>query len=232
MFLARRPLQNIFSDKSSLVLRAMLQSPGHTWKIPELSKIGISFGMASIVLNLAESLGYVERVRIGPGSFSKLIHAENLLRDWNRNYAFDRNPHTYYHSVDDDFLNKLKDYCEAKKIGYALTLYSASRLISPYVKDDRNFVYLDIDIKQAKTVFQDLENSLGLLKLVKGGNTCLAVPYYRKSVFCELQILGQFPAVSNLQLYLDLMGLPPAGREEALHLLDYWKKRGIPFAKP
>jgi hypothetical protein len=232
MILARRQLQNIFSDKSSIVLRTLLATPDHTWKIPELSQKGVSFGLVSLVLNLAESLGYVERVRIGPGSFTKLTHGGDLLRDWNRNYSFDRNPHAYYHSVDPEVLPRLKAYCEAKQIRYALTLFSASRLISPYVKDDRQFVYLDLDLKRAKTVFQELETELGLLKLARGGNTCFAIPYYHTSVFTELQTLESYPVVSNLQLYLDLMGFKPHGPEEAEHLAAHWERLGMPLAKP
>jgi hypothetical protein len=232
MILARRQLQNIFSDKSSIVLRTLLATPGHSWKIPELSQKGVSFGLVSLVLNLAESLGYVERVRIGPGSFTKLTHADSLLRDWNRNYSFDRNPHAYYHALDPDILPRLKAYCEAKNLRYALTLFSASRRISPYVKDDRNFIYLDIDLKQAKPVFADLEAELGLLKLARGGNTCLAIPYYHKSLFADLQTLDGYPAVSNLQLYLDLMGFKPHGPEEAEHLVAHLNRKGTAFAKP
>jgi hypothetical protein len=174
----------------------------------------------------------VERVRIGPGSFTKLTHADSLLRDWNRSYSFDRNPHAYYHSLDQDVLPRLKAYCEAKHLRYALTLFSASRLISPYVKDDRNFIYLDIDAKQAKAVFADLETELGLLKLARGGNTCFALPYYHTSVFAETQTLNGYPVVSNLQLYLDLMGFKPHGPEEAEHLAAHWTQKGIDFAKP
>jgi hypothetical protein len=232
MFLMRRQLKSLFSDKSSIVLRTLLQAPDHAWKIPELSQRGVSFGLASLVLNLAESLGYVERVRIGPGSFTRLTQVKNLLRDWHLSYSFDRNPHVYLHCVEGDFLEKLKTYCRNRNLRYALTLFSASRFISPYVKDDRHFVYLDMDLKQAKTVLEELQNEMGLLKLARGGNACFAIPYYHKSVFTELQTLEGHPAVSNLQLYLDLMGFKPHGPEEAEHLIQVWNQRGIPFARP
>jgi hypothetical protein len=74
---------------------------------------------------------------------------------------------------------------------------------------------------------------LGLLKLARGGNTCLAIPYYHKSVFTELQTLDNYPVISNLQLYLDLMGFKPHGPEEAGHLAAQWNQAGMTaFAKP
>lgn len=224
--LMRRQLQNIFSDVSSLVLRALCREPQRRWRIPELAQLGVSFGLASIVLNRAESLGYVERVRTGPGSYTRLADQAHLLQDWARQYSFERNWHTYYYYPHKDFQAKLKKYLQAKKIPYAFTLFSASRMISPYVKDDRHFVYLDIAPQNAKTIFRDLEAELGLMQLVRGGNICLAIPFYHHSVFKTLRQIKGHPVVSNLQLYLDLMGFQPAGPEEAAHLLEHWKKNG------
>ncbi|MEW6516735.1 MAG: type IV toxin-antitoxin system AbiEi family antitoxin [candidate division FCPU426 bacterium] len=223
--LMRRQLQNIFSDCSSLILRALFREPQRHWRIPELARLGVSFGMASIVLNRAESLGYVERVRTGPGSYSRLADREHLLEDWTRHYSFERNWHAYYYYPRKDFLPRLREVLERRNLRYALTLFSASRLISPYVKDDRHFVYLDITPQQAKAVFRELEADLGLMRLVRGGNICLAIPFYHHSVFKTLRHAKGYPVVSNLQLYLDLMGFAPSGPEEAKHLLSHWKKQ-------
>lgn len=228
--LMRRQLQNIFSDCSSLVLRALFREPLRHWRIPDLAQLGVSFGLASIVLNRAESLGYVERVRTGPGSYTRMADQEHLLHDWAKQYSFERNWHTYYYYPHKDFQTKLKKYLQNKNIPYALTLFSASRLISPYVKDSRHFVYLDISHQHAKTLFQDMEAELGLMQLVRGGNVCLAIPFYHHSVFKTLRHIKGYPVVSNLQLYLDLMGFQPIGPEEAKHLLDYWKKAGESLA--
>ena len=138
-------LQNIYSNRSSLVLRALLREPEKKWTIQDLAGEGISFGHASEALSKAESLGYVQRILKGPDSHTRLIRKEELLKDWLRSYSFDRNQQAYYLTTDKDFLKKCAQYLNRKKKKFALTLYSASRLISPYVKDNRHFIYLDID---------------------------------------------------------------------------------------
>jgi hypothetical protein len=123
----------------------------------------------------------------------------------------------------------LTGYLKSKGVRYALTLYSATRLIAPYVKDDRHFVYLDLDREKFLPFLKEMEIQTGLLKLVRGGNVCFAMPFYHSSIFENSRKIKEYPVVSNLQLYLDLMGFPPTGREEADHLGDYFKRKGEPF---
>ena len=229
--LKRRQLQNIYSDKSSLILRAMLKDPKRKWKIPDFQKIGVSFGLTNLVLNRAESLGFVNRVRIGPGSYSVLSNKrEELLNDWINNYSFSKNLHTYYYSHDKNILKECKKYFEEKNIEYSLTLYSASRLISPYVKDERSFIYVGIKPEEAEQFLNNIVSRYDLKKLIKGGNLCFAIPFYGSSVFKESRKVKGFNLVSNLQLYLDLVGFPPTGIEEALQLKEYWQKAGEEIA--
>ena len=135
----RRLVKNIFSDRSSLVLRALLREPEKKWTLSELAKEGVSLGLASDVLSQAETLGYVERFAKGPESYTRLIRKEDLLADWAKAYSFERNDHEYYLSSDKNFMKKCAEYLRGKKKRFVLSGYSASRLISPYVKDDRHF---------------------------------------------------------------------------------------------
>jgi hypothetical protein len=222
-------IQNIFSDRSSLALRAFLREPEGEWTLGRLVEEGVSLGVSSEVLNRAEKLGYIERVRKGPQSYSRLIRKDVLLKDWLNAYQFERNQKTYYFYPKEDFLKTCVSVLRKKKVSYALTLFSASRLISPYVKDGRHFLYVDVNLKDAPSFFKELESEIGLYKLVKGGNVCFAVPYYSSSVFRDSQKIKGCSAVSNLQLYLDLMTFPPAGPEEANQLILHFKKKGISF---
>ncbi|MEI7751961.1 MAG: type IV toxin-antitoxin system AbiEi family antitoxin [Candidatus Omnitrophota bacterium] len=222
-------VQNIFSDCSSIILRGMLGEPDRKWTTLDFAARGVSKGLASEVLARAESLGYVERVRKGPGSYSRLIRKEKLLKDWTSQYAFERNPQTFYYYPKRDFLEVCTRYLGDKKISYALTLFSASRLIGAYVKDDRHFLYLDLDRGQLLPFLKEMALQTGLLKLVQGGNVCFSVPFYRSSVFKDSKTAQGYPAVSDLQLYLDLMGFPPSGPEEAAHLLSSYIRKGESF---
>ena len=220
-------VQNIFSDRSSLVLRKLLEEPERKWTTLDFVPLGVSKGLASEVLTRAEALGYVERVRKGPESYTRLIRKEKLLKDWQASYSFEKNLQAYYYYPKADFLKVVARYFERKKIRYALTLFSASRLIEPYVKDTREFLYLDLERNQFFPFLKEMEIQTGLLKLVTGGNVCFAMPFYRSSIFRDSRKLKGYPVVSNLQLYLDLMGFPPSGPEEAEHLVPYFKKKGI-----
>jgi hypothetical protein len=220
-------IQNIFSDRSSLVLRKLLEKPDQKWTTLDFVPLGVSKGLASEVLTRAEALGYVERIRKGPESYTRLIRKEKLLKDWQANYSFEKNVQTYYYYPRSDFWTVASKYLKGKKIQYALTLFSASRLIQPYVKETREFVYLGLARGEFHSFLKEMEIQIGLLKLVAGGNVCFAMSYYRSSVFQDAQKRKGFPVVSDLQLYLDLMGFPPSGPEEAEHLLPYFKKKGI-----
>ena len=103
----RRLVKNIFSDRSSLVLRALLREPERRWILPNLEKEGASLGLASDVLSKAEAQGYVERVLKGPESYSRLIRKDALLRDWVNAYSFERNDSSYYLSTNKDFLKSM-----------------------------------------------------------------------------------------------------------------------------
>lgn len=225
--MAQPLVRNIFSDRSSLALRKLIEEPGAKYTTLDFVSLGVSKGHASEVLTRAETLGYVERVRKGPQSFTRLIRKEKLLKDWTANYSFDKNLQIYYYYPKPDFLKAAVQYFSGKKIAYALTLFSASRLVEPYVKETREFLYLDLERAKFQPFMKEMEVQLGLLKLIKGGNVCFAMPFYRSSVFRDSQKIKGYSLVSNFQLYLDLMGFPPSGPEEAQNLLPYFEKKGL-----
>lgn len=224
-----RTVQNIFSNRASLVLRALLREPQKPWVIPALCQEGLSSGLASGVLNRAEALGYLHRVRKGRESCSRLVRKELLLKDWRQAYRFDRNPRATYFYPGDDFLKAVTRRLAQDRVEYALTLFSASRLISPYVKDDRHFIYLNKRGGALWKYLHQLEREQCIYQLAHGGNVCFLSPVYHSSVFRDAQRVKGYRIVSNLQLYLDLMTFPPSGPEEAQHLEAFFKKRGGAF---
>jgi hypothetical protein len=222
----RRAVRDIFSERASLALRALLSRPQKRWVIPELCREGLSGGLASGVLNRAEALGYIYRERKGRQSFSRIARKDPLLRDWCLAYRFDRNAQAVYFYPGRDFLKVFARRFAQDRVEYALTLFSASRLISPYVKEDRHFVYLNKQGEPFWKYLEQLEREQLLYKLARGGNVCFASPFYRSSVFRDSHLVKGYRVVSNLQLYLDLMTFPPSGPEEAKHLEEFFKKRG------
>ena len=222
----RRPLKNIFSDRSSLVLRALLREPGRQWKLKELAAEGITPILAGYVLERAEAYGFVHRVQAGYKSYAELVDPKSLLETWSRSYRIvDLLPMTFQFRGA-DFLPALRDVLMAKGVGFALTLFSASRRIAPYVKNTREFVYLDASPSEILDILGQASSQLGLARAEQRWNVCFFSPFYRRSIFKHVRLLKDYPAVDDLQLYLDLTGYPPVGYEEANFLVQHWKKGG------
>ena len=72
----------------------------------------------------------------------------------------------------------------------------------------------------------DLRQQLDLKELVRGGNINIVRPYYKNSVFCGARTIKGFKVVSGLQLYLDLYGFKPRGREHAEYLKKALEEKG------
>jgi hypothetical protein len=222
---------NIFSDKSSLILRAMLENPSRKWTVPSFVEAGVSAGLASLTINTAEAAGFVEHVRRVKGeSYCRIVRREALLKEWSRAYSFEKNSHAYYLYPGKDFLAAADNYFRRRGAGYALTLYSATRLISPYVKDDRHFLYVDAPADGLKEFLKETESRLGLHQVAERGNVCLALPFYKSSVFRDARQIEGYPVASDLQLYLDLNTFAPVGRQELEeNLIPLWKGKKVPF---
>lgn len=54
----------------------------------------------------------------------------------------------------------------------------------------------------------------------QGANVILVSPYYKHSVFYDLQKIKKLWVVSDIQLYLDLYHYPLRGLEQAEYLYD------------
>lgn len=215
MLLTAQPLRNLFSDGSSLILRALLREPNRHWTVTDLAQEGVTAMMASKVLSKAESLGYVRRHRAGRNSYSRLTDGSRLLRDWRSSYRFDDNKQVEFFYGGGELEDALRKACHEFGIHYAWTLFSASRLIAPYVRESRDCVYLDIETPDAQRVLDRIRVRLALTPMNQGGNLTIALPFYRRSVFRNVRMIENRPVVSPLQLYLDLYGHSAPGRQEA-----------------
>jgi hypothetical protein len=223
------PVRNIFSATASLIPRALLREPERKWRLGDFVKEGMTMGFASKVLSKAEAMGYVHRVYAGPKSHTTLVDAQAMVRDWARVYQFDRNfPQRRFLFRGNKFVDRLSVFLRKKGVRFALTLFSASRRIASFVGDSGEYVYLDTAREEFPGVVDDLQMNLGLVEAERGGNVLLAVPYYREVVFPMGSAGRGTPVVDALQLYLDLMGYPPAGSQEAENLRSYFQRSGGP----
>lgn len=216
-------MKNIFADKATLVLRKMVNQPDRQWVVRDfIGPQGVSLGMAQGVLDALEKLGYVERVRKGPDSYTILTNKEKLINDWLKEYRFELNEIDTYYTADKNILKKIKTCLNDKQ--YALTLHTGANLITSFVKTEH--IYLYLNVKDWNKEILDIRQKLDLKELVRGGNFHIIRPYYKDSIFIDIQKIKGNRAVSNLQLYLDLYNFQPRGREHAEYLKKLIEEKG------
>lgn len=223
-------MRTIFSDKATIVIRAMLSQPEKKWVARDFEKeFGVGRARAAAVLSILRKKGFVGGIRSGRLAYSILLNKKALLEEWLKFYNFELNKIHLYYSAYEDVLPRLKDYFGTKKLTdrYALTLHTGANFITNYVNTQTVYCYLkDEDFNE---VSLDLRQALNLKELRKGGNFYLLRPYYKNGVFFNNKKIKGYNIVSPLQLYLDLYNFPQRGREHARYLLKILKEKGKNF---
>lgn len=218
-----RGQRDIFSDKASLVLRALLVA-GSPMGVREIAssvsskdeRIRLTPGYVSKVVGELERRGYAAR------RDEKVIlrHAKELLGDWTSAYRGRRRPAPSSYFIlapsTEDLLPRMAASFHAKGVDYAFTGHAGASLVDRYTVFDVAEVYVR-GIEEMTPALADL----GARRVERGGNVNLSVPYYRESAFYDRQMSkGGMKVVSDLQLYLDLYDYPVRGREQAEHLYE------------
>lgn len=221
MRLKTRRLANIFSDKASIILRALLRDPLRDWTIADLIKEGVSETQVINVLDLLSDKEWITRHRQWRNHFINLTKPDYLLQEWIRNYKLDWNPTALYSNHNPNFLNELTTELSKWGVSFALTGISGASLVAPYVAQSTEFIYLLTSAAAAEDVLRKIENRFLLPFPNSSGNIHFMVPYYADAIPKSLQTINGIPVVSNLQLYLDLVNEPTTGADQAQWL---WNK--------
>lgn len=219
-------MKTIFSDKATVVIRAILSDPDRKWTVRDLEKeFNVGRSRAAQVLAELRKKGYVGGIAAGRQAYSQLLDTKGLLKEWLRAYKFELNESHLYYS-NENVLNKMKVFFQNKRWrdNYALTLHTGANLISNYVNTPVTYCYLDS--RNFKEMSLEIRQALDLKELKQGGNVCFIKPYYKDSVFVHKQTIKGLSVVSNLQLYLDLYHFPQRGRDHAEYLLKVLKEKG------
>lgn len=220
---------NIFTDKTTIILRKMLKDPDNKWVVHDFTKArdkvcGVGQGRVQRVIEEMERLGYIEREKRGVKSKTILTNPERLIEDWLKVYKFEYNEVYSFYSSDKNILRKIREYFQGKEDRYALSLHAAANLYTFFVITEDIHFYLNT--KDLKKDILDLRQGLDLKQLVQGGNVHIIKPYYKQSVFFNSQKIKGYRLVSNLQLYLDLYNFQPRGREHAEYLIKILEDKG------
>lgn len=214
-----------FSDKASLILRAILKGGEYLWGVRELAQeTHLDPGYISRMARELESRNYITRV----SSKLKLRDPEGILDDWVRNYNLRKNTIFGYFVMaanSAEILEKIRSLRIPDGVDYALSVQAGANLIAPYAVFQE--VHMYIADEKAHSYF---EKELKLNKADQGANFVLMLPYYKHSVFYDSRTVKKLRVVSDIQLYLDLHGYPIRGLEQAEHIFN--KKLKNMFTKP
>jgi hypothetical protein len=207
----RRQVRSIFSPKSSRIVRAMLSNPRRSWRVQELAREAkVSLGLASKLKERLLDLEYAS----GKENGLTLSRPGDLLKQWANNYSFRKNKVYDYFSLEEpkELERNLSQYCEKRGTPYALTLFSGAALVAPYMRYTRGFAYVGNDIGE-------VADSLGLKQVSSGPNFSILEPY-DEGVFYDSREIDGMRVVSDVQLYLDLVGFKGRGEESAEFLFE------------
>ncbi len=211
--------KRLFSDKASLIVRAVVERATERHGVRELSRqLGVSPAWTSQVLTGLVRAGYAART-------NREIYISrplDLLEDWAESYYFSRRNDVYSFFCDaptpQALISRIAAINGAGERRYALTLHAGASLVAPFAKFHEVYMYVDPWERRVETE-RFWMKALELEKVDRGGNIYLVWPYYKHGAFCGVREVNGVSVVSDIQLYIDLYNFPMRGREQAEHLM-------------
>jgi len=143
---------------------------------------------------------------------------ESILKDWVHEYDLKKNKEVRFFCLSKgpgEILEKIRRIKIPEKIKYAFGFHAGANLISPYAVYNEVHIYIR-DKDNIKWFVKNLE----LREVEEGANIIFLLPFYKYSVFYEIQKREGLNIVSDLQLYLDLYKYPIRGIEQAEHIYE------------
>jgi hypothetical protein len=210
----------LFNPKAERILRFYLlkvsgkEESGNGYR--NIAKeVGVSLGQLSKVNKKLDEYGLWLEQPQG----SKIIDKTKLLDLWRENYRPERNQVSNLYSIKQvsQIEKQLAEFCETKKIRYALTLFSGANRFAPFTRYNFATSYFSGDVNQLK---RDLE----LKEVPTGANLQILVPY-DEGVYYKADEVDSVRVANPVQIYLDLYNYAGRGREQA----DFLREKIIKF---
>lgn len=205
-------LKNVFTGKSSRIVRTLLELFPQKFKPLQLAKMcRVSPALVTRVIEALEEESFISREN---GIF--IVDPGLLLDQWADNYQFKKNSleHSYY------FNKPLSDILKPlflKTDDFVLTRTIAASLIAPFANIKVIEAY-----KKKEADFADLlvdQSDVQFLPSRKGANVIIYSPY-DEGVLDYTQKVDGYNTVGLIQLYLDLYSDPKRGKEQAAFLRE------------
>ncbi len=211
-----------FSDKASLILRAVFSDMKKPWGVRELAeRIGVDPGFVSRMARELEQRNYVSRI----DSKIKMRDPKGILEDWVSAYDYKKNKEVRYFCLGkgpDEIIDRVSHVNISDKIQYGFGLHAGASLVSRYAVYNEVHIYI-----QGQKDIKWFVEKLKLKEAKEGANLIFLLPHYRHSIFYGKQKIKGLWVVSDLQLDLDLYNYPIRGREQAEHLYEKRLKQVI-----
>lgn len=207
----RRPLRSLYAPKAGRLLRALLEEPKRAWTLKALAETAqVSLGLAFKVKQRLLDFEFIAEGNEGLA----LEKPEDLLRQWGANYSYARNAAFECYSQGDpaQLEAALAGYCRKAGAMYAFTMFSGAARVAPYARYLKGSAYVTGDPSE-------IAKKLEWKQVSSGANFTLLRPY-DDGVFYEAREIGGDSVVSDVQLYLDLVGSKARGEEAATFLLE------------
>jgi hypothetical protein len=206
---------DLFSPKSSRVIRAMLAQPVKGWQVRELAvhhDIEVSVGLAAKVKQtLVEESYAIEHERQ-----LYLRDPVGLLENWAKSYSgpAEQIP-MFFRGNTEEAEKAVAQWSQDNDIAFALGGLSAAWRLAPEVRYNVAAVYVESHGFD-REMLRKLESYQGGKPVETGANLLLCCPYDR-SVFVgsHRESKNSLPVTSAIQTYLDLNRMGGRGEEAA-----------------
>lgn len=218
---------NVFSTKSSRVVRAMLQEPLRGWQLNELASnpgVRVSPGLASRIKRSLVEGGYATML----AGQLRLKRPSDLLGDWASHYRTHKpREHSFYMRGEIEQVEQhVANWCSKTTGPFALSRFSAAWRLAPEVRYNVASFMVPPTAILAQPLLA-LTTSYGARKVDSGSNLILQISD-DESYFTNRQF-ELIPTTSPLQTYLDLRAMHGRGEEAAMAVYEKYLKQ--PFTE-
>lgn len=209
---------NVFSTKSSRVVRAMLHEPSRGWRLGDLANdpdVRISSGLMSRIKKSMLEDGYA----LMHEGHLHLKRPKSLLQDWVTHCRSDMpNEYAFYVRGEvEEVEAKVASWCVEQNIEHALSKFSAAWRLTPEVRYSvATFLVSAEAIRDESLV--SLREQCGAKRVDSGANLILQISE-DESHFSG-RVSEPLQTTSPLQTYLDLMSMGGRGEEAANAVYD------------
>lgn len=204
---------NIFSAKSSRVVRAMLEEPSRGWQSNELARndaVRVSPGLMSRIKKAMIDEGYA----MISDHHLYLKRPKELLDDWVQHYRRST-PHQagfYLRGDLEQVENEVAGWFTEQNLEHALSHLSAAWRLAPVIRYTTAMFLVSAEAFHDKSL-DEFRNACGVQRVESGANLLLFIP--EDESHFQGRSADPIMTTSPLQTYLDLMAMPGRGEEAA-----------------